>query len=125
MKRQAIFLTFSMASSAFAARLPDLYPPDELMGPSFWEQYQWLVCGGVALCLGMAIILWWFLHRPPVAIRIPADIVARRSLETLSGRGEDGVLAGQVSRVIRDYLPCAIELPRQELTADEVAVFLA
>jgi hypothetical protein len=123
MKQTGTFFMIGMAASTLGGRLPDLYPPGGYIEPSFWEKYHWHCCGGAVL--GVAtIFLLWRLFRCPVATQpVPPDVAARRSLEALGLRPEDGILAGAVSRIMRDYLPSATALPRQELTADEVEWF--
>jgi hypothetical protein len=124
MKQRVIIFWLAMAVSAQAARLPELYPPEDFIGPTFWEQYRFHSLGGAALLIACILSLWWYLRRPVVVMPVPAVVAARHSLDLLCGNAEDGILAGQVSRIVRDYLPSAIAFPQRELTAEEVALFL-
>lgn len=101
--------------------LPDLYPPEELVKPTFWEQYGSLMAlaGLVMLALGWFIFLW--LRRPRPVVEEPPAIRARRVLQELSLKPEDGEVAGQVSRTVRKYLLSAAALPPGELTSEEIA----
>src|SRR5271165_4843331 len=77
---------------AFAAdeKIPDLLPPRGELAPTFWEQQSWTVILGSAIGLLLIAELIWVLTRPKPVVIEPAATLARRALETLRGRAEDG-----------------------------------
>lgn len=104
-----------------AEKIPDLYPPEDLIQPGFWERQGGLMALAalVLLAAGWFIFLW--LRRPRPVVEEPAGVRARRALRELSLKPEDGLVAGQVSRVMRKYLPFVVTLPSEELTTEETA----
>ncbi len=99
--------------------IPPLRPPHAEMAPTFWEQHGI----GVALCVGFFLALVgvaiWFLTRPKPPVVIPPEVLARKALEPLGQRPEDGALLSQVSQILRHYMSAAFNLPPIELTTTE------
>jgi hypothetical protein len=115
-----------VAASARAAEdlaesnsLPALRPPRPELPPSFWEQYgAWAIAGGILAALVVVALILYVMRPKPVAVE-PPQIVARRSLEDLRGRPEDGNLLSRVSQVLRHYIAAAFSLPPGEMTTAE------
>jgi hypothetical protein len=102
-----------------------LRPPRGEILPSFWEQYGlWVVLGAV-LALGTFSFLIWLLLRPRPAMPIPAAVQARKELEPLKQRPEDGILLSQISQILRHYLAAVFPLPRGELTTSDLSQSIA
>jgi hypothetical protein len=104
--------------------MPELKPPHGELPPSFWEQYGWvvLIAGivGVVLLAGLILLL----SRPkPMAPTLP-EALARQTLDLLRGRGENGEVLVNVSRILRGYLVFALGLPPTELTTTEICAAL-
>ena len=121
-------LAFSLlaAQPAFAStntptngEIPALRPPRPELAPTYWEQHSVgvVVCVGLFLALiGVAI---WFLTRPKPPVVVPPEVLARKALEPLAQRPEDGALLSQVSQILRHYVSAAFDLPPIELTTTE------
>lgn len=102
-------------------KIPPLHPPHEALQPlSFWERYRWpilITAGGAVVALtALSVVI---LRRSKPAVVTPPVIVARRSLESLRGRNEDGQLLMDVSRIVRRYVNFAFRLPPAEWTTAE------
>lgn len=96
-----------------------LRPPHAELPPTYWEQYgAWTVVGIVVLLLLVGAALWWLLRPKPV-VPEPIEVLARRELEALRQRVEDGQVLSQISRVVRGYVAGAFALPTDELTTTE------
>ncbi len=96
-----------------------LRPPHEELPPTYWEQYgAWTVVGIVMLLLLVGAALWWMLRPKPV-VPEPIEVLARRELEALRQRVEDGQVLSQISRVVRGYVAGAFQLPPGEMTTSE------
>lgn len=114
--------------TAFAGEepLPKLLPPRGELVASFWERYGWLTLG-IALVLLVIVAIMWLIRlrrvEPPV-ITAP-DVFARRALEALRGRPENGALLVEVSRIVRRYVIIVSSLPPGEMTSTELRVALA
>jgi hypothetical protein len=99
--------------------IPLLRPPHAELAPTYWEQHGTAVvlCGVIFLALvGVAI---WFLTRPKPPVVIPPEVLARKALEPLGQRPEDGVLLSQVSHILHQYVIAAFNLPPIEFTTAE------
>ena len=104
--------------------IPPLRPVRPEMPPTFWEQYgAWVVVGCFVLLLAVAVLIWWFARPKPPAI-VPPSIEARRALEPLQGKPENGVVLSQVSQILRHYVTAAFDLPAQEMTTTEFCAAL-
>jgi hypothetical protein len=116
-----------ISTSAFAGaeKIPPLQPPRGELPPTFWEAHGWAVAFGVvaAALLVELGILW--LRRPQPAHVTPPEVLARRALEALRARPEDGELLVKVSRTLRWYVLHALGLPPGELTTAELQRALA
>ncbi len=99
--------------------IPPLRPPHAELPPTFWEQHGlWVILLGVLVLLLLGTVIWFVLRsRPPVLV--PPEVQARRALEPLRQKPEDGALLSQVSQVLRHYIAAAFNLPPQELTTTE------
>ena len=114
--------------SAFAGSgppLPDLLPAHGELPPTFWEQHGWSVVllSLAALALIVLIVVW--VSRPALVVIISPELVARRALEPLRDRPEDGPLLMRVSAIVRHYLTHACGLPAGERTTRELCRELA
>src|SRR5208282_4786243 len=96
--------------------IPALRPPHPEMAPTFWEQHGVGVVVCVALFLALIGIAIWFLTRPKPPVVVPPEVLARKALEPLGQRAEDGALLSQVSQILRHYVSAAFNLPPIELT---------
>lgn len=96
-----------------------LRPPHAELPPTYWEQYgAWTVVGIVMLLLLVGAALWWLLRPKPV-VPEPIEVLARRELEALRQRLEDGQVLSQISRVVRGYVAGVFQLPPGEMTTSE------
>ena len=115
--------SFSALAAATNALNPDaippLRPPHPELPPSFWERYGlWVILLGVLLLVLIGVIVWLLTRsRPPVPV--PPQEQARRALEPLRQKREDGALLSQVSQILRHYIVAAFNLPPEELTTTE------
>jgi len=99
--------------------LPALRPPRPELPASFWEQYgAWTIVGGILVTLAVVGLVLYALRPRPVAIE-PPQVAARRALEDLRGRPEDGNLLSRVSQVLRHYIAAVFSLPPGEMTTAE------
>ena len=99
--------------------IPPLRPPRAEIPLTFWEKHgHWIVGGSVAL-VALAGVAGWLLSRPKPEDVVPPEIRARRELEQLRARAEDGALLSRVSQVLRCYVAAAFDLPPGELTTAE------
>jgi len=104
---------------------PLLRPPHPELSPTFWELHggQIILTGVLVLVLVLLIILWAYRSRPIVVD--PPGVTARRALEKLRGRAEDGALIVEVSRILKRFVLAALNLPpEQEQTTAEFRNFL-
>jgi hypothetical protein len=99
--------------------IPALRPPHAEMAPTFWEQHS----VAVVVCMGLFLILVgvaiWFLTRPKPPVVVPPEVLARKALEPLGQRPEDGALLSEVSHILHQYVTAAFNLPPEELTTAE------
>jgi len=115
-----------IASSVYAAEdlaesnsLPALRPPRPELPPSFWELYgAWAIASGILVTLVVVALVLYLMRLKPVAVE-PPQTTARRSLESLRGRPEDGNLLSRVSQVLRHYMAATFSLPPGEMTTAE------
>jgi hypothetical protein len=99
--------------------IPPLSPAYPEIPPTFWEQHGTTL--GLAIIAALVIIgvLVWLLSRKKPVSPVPPEIQARRALEVLRQRNEDGVVLSEVSQVLRRYLVAAFEMPPEQLTTTE------
>jgi hypothetical protein len=112
--------------SAFAAdeKLPPLLPPHDELQLTYWEQHGWQFVVGGVVALVLLSLLIWLLRRPKPVVVEPPAVLARRALEPLRSRAEDGALIAEVSRIVRRYVLSALNLPPEELTTTEFRALL-
>jgi Domain of unknown function (DUF4381) len=104
---------------------PLLRPPHPELPPTFWELHGGQII--IAACLALVLILLVVLlvrRTRPVIVEEPG-VTARRALENLRGRAEDGALIVEVSRILKRFVLAALNLPpEQEQTTVEFRNFL-
>jgi hypothetical protein len=99
--------------------IPPLAPASSEIPPTFWEQYGTAVAfASVVALVILGIVVWWLAQPKPVTPQ-PPEVVARRALEVLRQRNEDGAVLSEVSQTLRRYLVAAFELPREEMPTAE------
>jgi hypothetical protein len=122
-----LFAAFSFQFSAFAQPsndIPPLSPAYPEIQPTYWEQHGTIILiGSVAVAITIGIVLWLLL-RPRPAAPVPPEILARRALEVLRKRDEDGLVLSEVSQVLRRYVVAAFEMSRDEMTTAELCAAL-
>ena len=123
----AAALSLLFAQSLFAAdtnpatnsEIPALRPPHAELAPTYWEQHGVAVVVCVVLFLALVGVAIWYLTRPKPPVVIPPEVLARKALEPLGQRAEDGALLSQVSHILHQYVTAAFNLPPEELTTAE------
>lgn len=123
----ALGFSLLVAQPSFAAatntptngEIPALRPPRPEMAPTYWEQHGVVIVVCVVLFLAVVGVAIWFLTRPKPPIVVPPEALARKALEPLAQRPEDGALLSQVSQILRHYVSAAFDLPPIELTTTE------
>ena len=110
---------YSATNITAGDELPKLRPPRGEIPPTFWEKYDiWVIVGSiVALALIAAIV--WLITRPKPPIIIPPEVRAKRALDLLLNKPEDGMVLSQVSQILRRYMAEAFAFPPGELTTTE------
>ena len=104
---------------------PKLQPPLGEIPPTFWEQHGLtvvLAAGGFVLFVVLGI--WFWLQPRPVAVLAP-EAIARRELEALSKRAEDGDVISRASQVLRQYVLVVFQLPAGQPTTAEFCGLIA
>jgi hypothetical protein len=115
----------ALSTNKPADKIPELRPLRDVMGPSWWEAQAGKVLGGAALSLAVLGGLTWWLRRPKPQVAEPPAVTARRALEILRGRAEEGELGAQVSRALCRYVQVVLRLPLEERTPEELLGALA
>ena len=93
-----------------------LRPPRGEIPPTFWERNGvWVIAAAVVLLVVIACVAWW-LPRPKPAAPVPPDLRARKTLEPLRQKAQDGAVLSQVSQILRHYVSAAFALPPGEMT---------
>jgi hypothetical protein len=114
-----------LAVFASDEKIPPLLPLHGELEPTFWEQNGWLfIVGGAVVLVLLSLGIWLFTRPKPVVIEPPA-VLARRALEPLRARAEDGALVSEVSRIVRRYVLSALNFPPEELTTTEFRAVLS
>jgi hypothetical protein len=99
--------------------IPPLRPPRPDLPPGYWEQHGAATVAACIAAVALAALVIWRLTRPKPPIIIPPEVEARRALEALKTRPEDGRLLSEVSRILRRYVISAYNLPPGEMTTAE------
>jgi hypothetical protein len=107
------------ANAAEEIGVPKLVPPYSELPPTFWERNGVTVVIYSIAGLLIVSVLVWLLRRSKPAVVLPPEVRARRALESLRPKAEDGAVLSQVSRILRDYFRATFELPPDELTTTE------
>jgi hypothetical protein len=118
--RLLCFSFFINTTFGASDEIPPLRPARAEFHPSFWEQHGgWLVAAAIIIA-GVAAF-WRMLLRQPTTVPVtPPEELARRALESLRGRPEDGALIAEVSQIMRRCVISAFGLPLDELTTGEL-----
>ena len=104
---------------------PKLQPPLGEIPPTFWEQHSLIVILAAAgIILFVALGIWFWLQPKPVEA-LPPEAMARRELETLSKRPEDGEVISRASQILRQYVLAVFELPAGQPTTAEFCQLIA
>jgi hypothetical protein len=102
-----------------------LRPPRAEILPTFWERYNiWIIVGSLVFLALLGIIVW-IVTRPKPPMVVPPEVRAKRALELLSSKPEDGLVLSQVSQILRRYIAEAFALPPGELTTTEFCRLIA
>ncbi|MSU57195.1 MAG: DUF4381 family protein [Pedosphaera sp.] len=123
-----IFPVLTLLSFAASAQLtndiPPLTPAYPEIPPTFWEQHGiTITLAGLLALLVIGILVWLLLKPKLVAPPLP-EVHARRALENLRQRSEDGSVLSEVSQILRRYLVATFAIPRDELTTAELCTAL-
>jgi|SRR5580765_82041 len=122
-----LFSVFCFHLSAFAQvtnDIPPLTPAYPEIPPTFWEQHGIaVILASLAALLAIGITVWLLLRPKPVVL-LPPEVHARRALELLRQRNEDGNVLSQISQILRRYLMAAFEMSPDELTTSEFCLAL-
>jgi hypothetical protein len=106
-------------TNAAAETIPTLRPPRGEIPAGFWEQHGLLVVlVSVGCLLLVAAAVWWITRPKALDLLSPAE-QARRALEPLRSRSEDGLVLSQVSQILRRYFLAAFGMAKAELTTTE------
>lgn len=104
--------------------IPPLMPAYPAIPPTFWEQHGTsLVLTSFTALLLIALVIWLAL-KPKSVTPEPPETLARRALEVLRQRNEDGVVLSEVSQILRRYLVAVFALAPDELTTSEFCLTL-
>jgi len=122
----AFLLLLVTAQPSFAATnapgedaLLKLRPPRGEIPPTFWERNGvWIIAAVVVLLVVIALVAWW-LTRPKPTVPVPPDVQARKALDPLRQKAEDGAVLSQVSQILRHYVSAAFALPPGEMTTGD------
>jgi hypothetical protein len=120
-----LLLVCSALSALAQVELPKLQPPLGEIPPTFWEQYAVLVIVAAVLLVAVAALGVWLWLRPRPITPVLPEVAARRALEELQRRPEDGAGLSRVSQVLRRYVLAAFELPADETTTAEFCRLIA
>lgn len=110
-----IFVTFR-TSGQITNGLPKLAPPLPELPPTFWEQHSGVVLILAIVALVISAIVSVLALRPKAAVVVPPEVEARRALETLRSRAEDGAVLSRISQTLRRYFTAVFALPPGEYT---------
>jgi len=98
---------------------PKLQPPLGEIPPTFWEQHGVTVTLGVGGFVLFVVLAIWFWLRPRPTEAVAPEVEARKALEALSKRPEDGDVISGVSQILRHYVLTVFELPPGQPTTVE------
>lgn len=119
--------TFSFQLGVLAQttnEIPPLSPAYAEFPPTFWKQHGVaLVVTSLVALVAVAMILWLWLRPKPVP-PLPPEVQARRTLELLRQRTENGIVLSEISQALRSYFIAAFDLPRGEPTTTEFCALL-
>ncbi len=88
---------------------------------TFWERHGTGICIGVPLFLALGAWVCWALFRPrSQPVPPPADR-ARAALAKIQGQTEDAAIVGAISRIVREYVCAACQLPPGEWTTADLS----
>jgi len=113
------------ATALAQEELPALRPPLGEIPPTFWELHGTTVILLAVLALLLVGLGVWLWLRPKPVVPVPPEVAARKALEALANRLEDGALLSRVSQILRRYIQAAFELPPGETTTGEFCELIA
>src|SRR5258708_7023105 len=103
---------YAATNTSSSDELPVLRPPHPEIPPTFWEQNRTLaVALGVLLSILACGLVWW-VRRARQAVVVPPEVQARRALDELKNKAEDGAVLSRISQVLRRYFAAAFWLPQ-------------
>ena len=108
-----------LAGEGHPDAIPPLRPPRGEIPPGFWEQHGTSTVLASIAVLTLAGLAAWRLTRPKPPLITPPEIEARRELEKLLDRTEDGPALSKISQVLRRYVAAAFNLRPGELNTAE------
>ena len=120
-----IFFTLSLSAQTSTNDLPKLAPPLPELPPTFWEQHGSTVLIVALAAFAVATIITFIALRPKPVSVVPPEIEARRALEELRSRAEDGAVLSRVSQILRRYIIALFALPPGEYTTAEFSLAIS
>ncbi|HEX3625830.1 MAG TPA: hypothetical protein VH280_10440 [Verrucomicrobiae bacterium] len=99
--------------------LPQLFPPDAPIPPTFLEQHGVTVLVGGLILLVLVGVVVWAIFKPKVEAVLPPATAAREALAKCKRRPEDRNVLGEVSQALRHYIGAVLEFPSGEYTTAE------
>jgi len=124
----ALFITASLIAQATNegpnGPVPQLRPPRGEIPPTFWEQYAGWISAAALVAMAATGAAVWYARRPRPELIISPEFAARKALEPLRAKPEDGDVLSQVSQILRRYIIRVFVLDPGELTTTEFCAAL-
>ena len=110
---------FGQSDSKPADNSSKLLPPYGELPPTFWEQHGIAIILAAIVLVVVAAFVVWLCVRPKPFVPEPPEVRARRELNVLLNKSEDGALLSKVSQTLRRYVVTRFGLSSGELTTTE------